>query len=73
MTTSAGSIQKKFTDALDDLIAQVKQDRSILAAILCGSLSHDTVWAKSDIDLALVTIDDKKMERVEPGAATRTE
>jgi hypothetical protein len=38
----------------------VKQDRSILAAILCGSLSHDTVWAKSDIDLVLVTIDDKK-------------
>lgn len=56
-----GSIQKKFTDALDDLVAQVKEDRSILAAILCGSLSHDTVWAKSDIDLALVTIDDRKV------------
>jgi hypothetical protein len=39
----------------------VKQDRSILAAILCGSLSHDTVWKKSDIDLALVTVDDKKV------------
>jgi predicted nucleotidyltransferase len=63
MSTRAGSIQKKFTEALDDLVAQVKQDRSILAAILCGSLSHDTVWAKSDIDLALVTIDDKKVEK----------
>ena len=62
MTTLTGSIQKKFTEALDDLVAQVKEDRSILAAILCGSLSHDTVWAKSDIDLALVTIDDKKVE-----------
>jgi len=62
MSTSTGSIQKKFTEALDDLVAQVKEDRSILAAILCGSLSHDTVWAKSDIDLALVTIDDKKVE-----------
>jgi hypothetical protein len=41
----------------------VKEDRSILAAILCGSLSHDTVWVKSDIDLALVTIDDKKADR----------
>ena len=59
---STGSIQKKFTEALDELVAQVKQDRSVLAAILCGSLSHDTVWAKSDIDLALVTIDDKKVE-----------
>src|SRR5262249_19029891 len=35
----------------------------MLAAILCGSLSHDTVWAKSDIDLVLVTIDDKKIEQ----------
>jgi predicted nucleotidyltransferase len=60
--TSTKPIQKQFTEALDDLIAQVKQDRSILAAILCGSLSHDTVWEKSDIDLALVTIDDKKVE-----------
>ncbi len=55
-----GSIQQKFTEALDALIEQVKDDRSVLAAILCGSLSHDAVWAKSDIDLVLVTIDDKK-------------
>jgi predicted nucleotidyltransferase len=62
VSTSTEPIQKKFTEALDDLIAQVKQDRSILAVILCGSLSHDTVWEKSDIDLALVTIDDRKVE-----------
>ncbi len=59
---TAASIHTKFTQALDELIAQVKQDRSILAAILCGSLSHDTVWEKSDIDLALVTIDDRKLD-----------
>jgi uncharacterized protein len=59
------SIQQKFTEALDALVEQVKVDRSILAAILCGSLSHDTVWAKSDIDLVLVTIDDKKVNRSE--------
>src|SRR5690349_18357943 len=57
-----GSIQRKFSEALEALLAQLKQDRSILAAILCGSMSHDTVWAKSDIDLALVTVDDKKVE-----------
>jgi len=51
---------QKFAAALEGLVQQVKHDRSILAAILCGSLSHDTVWAKSDIDLVLVTIDDKK-------------
>jgi len=52
--------QQKFSAALEALIGEVKRDRSILAAILCGSLSHDTVWDKSDIDLVLVTIDDKK-------------
>lgn len=62
MSTSTASVQKRFADALEDLVARVKEDRSILAAILCGSLSHDTVWARSDIDLALVTIDDKKVE-----------
>ena len=63
MNTSKTSIQKKFSDALDELVAQVKEDRSVLAAILCGSLSHDTVWEKSDIDLALVTFDDKTTEK----------
>jgi predicted nucleotidyltransferase len=61
--TKAGRIEEKFRDALDALVEQVKEDRSILAAILCGSLSHDKVWAKSDIDLVLVTIDDRKVEQ----------
>ena len=59
----SGSVHQTFTAALDALVEQVKADRSILAALLCGSLSHDTVWAKSDIDLVLVTIDDRKVER----------
>src|SRR5688572_345774 len=56
------STHQKFADALDKLVAQLKEDRSILAVILCGSLAYDKVWAKSDIDLALVSIDDKKVE-----------
>src|SRR5581483_10837240 len=56
------SIQQKFAEALDELVALIREDRSVLAAILCGSLSHDTVWEKSDIDLVLVTIDDRKVE-----------
>ena len=54
--------QQRFSAALEALIDQVQTDRSILAAILCGSLSHDVVWEKSDIDLMLVTIDDRKVE-----------
>jgi predicted nucleotidyltransferase len=57
---AATTAHQKFTTALEALIERVKQDRSILAAILCGSLSHDTVWDKSDIDLVLVRTDDNK-------------
>lgn len=54
------TVHEKFHAAFEALIGQVRRDRSILAAILCGSLSHDTVWDKSDIDLVLVTIDGEK-------------
>jgi predicted nucleotidyltransferase len=54
-------VEERFTEALGALVEQMQEDRSILAAILCGSLAHDKVWAKSDIDLMLVTIDDKKV------------
>src|SRR5437764_5241535 len=53
-------MRERFEAALNELVEEVKRDRSVLAAILCGSLSHDTVWEKSDIDLVFVTIDDKK-------------
>ena len=49
-----------FNEALDSLVSKLKQDRNILAAILFGSLSHDTVWKKSDIDIMLVGRDEKK-------------
>ena len=54
-------VRHAFTAALDALVDDIKHDRAILAALLCGSLSHDTVWSKSDIDLVLVTVDDKKV------------
>lgn len=63
------SIQQTFTAALERLVEQVKPDRSVLAAILCGSLSHDTVWAKSDIDLVLVTMDDRQAVSNDRGIA----
>ena len=58
---SEPSVPQAFAAALDGLVRQVRKDSSILAAILCGSLAHDTVWARSDIDLVLVTIDDRKV------------
>ena len=55
------SPRRVFTAAVDALAAQVRHDTSILAAILGGSLSHDTVWDKSDVDLVLITIDEGKV------------
>jgi uncharacterized protein len=60
--TSENPLQRRYEKALDALIDQVRADRTILAAILCGSLSHDTVWEKSDIDLMMVTLDGEKGE-----------
>ena len=50
----------RFEAALERLIEEVRKDDHVLAAILCGSLSHDDVWDKSDIDLILVCTDNKK-------------
>src|SRR5688572_27832963 len=55
-------IRQEFTAALDALVSEIRKDRSVLAVVLCGSLSHDTVWAKSDIDLVVVTIDEKQLK-----------
>jgi uncharacterized protein len=57
-TSAINATQRRFEAALNGLVEQIKLDRSILAAMLCGSLSYDIVWEKSDIDLILVTVDD---------------
>jgi predicted nucleotidyltransferase len=51
-----------FTPALDSFVAKVKQDRYVIAAILFGSLSHDTVWRKSDIDVILIGREEKPVQ-----------
>ena len=49
----------RFTGALDSLVAKLKRDRYVIAAILMGSLSHDVVWRKSDIDLLVIGRDER--------------
>lgn len=51
-----------FNEALDAFVAKVKQDRYVIAAILFGSLSHDTVWRKSDIDIMLIGREEKPVK-----------
>ncbi|HZT44003.1 MAG TPA: sigma-70 family RNA polymerase sigma factor [Chthonomonadaceae bacterium] len=52
-----------YNEALEALVNKLKQDRYILAAILYGSLSYDEVWEKSDIDLLLISAEEKKGEK----------
>jgi hypothetical protein len=55
--SSHPDLHRAYTAALDALVEHVKADRSVLAAVLGGSLSHDAVWERSDIDLVLITED----------------
>jgi len=52
-------IRAKFEEALDVFIEEIKQDQTFTAALLFGSLVKGTVWKKSDIDLVLITKDQK--------------
>ena len=56
-------VRKQYEEALDGFIEQVKEDTSITAAILFGSLVKGVVWEKSDIDLILITKDQKTPSR----------
>lgn len=56
-------IRRRYEQAVDQFVDKVKQDRTIIAAILFGSLAYDEVWEKSDIDLMLVSTEDKKGTR----------
>lgn len=61
--TENKEIRQQYEDALDGFIEQVKEDTSITAAILFGSLVKGVVWEKSDIDLVLITKDQKTPTR----------
>jgi len=52
-------VKARYQEALDQFKEKVEKDSHILAAILFGSLSYDEVWAQSDIDMYLVSSDEK--------------
>lgn len=60
MSETQEEVERRYRRALDQFVGKVQQDNYIIAAILCGSLSHDTVWAKSDIDIVLIGRDEKR-------------
>ncbi len=52
--TALAAVRRRFDAALARLVASLRQDPYVLAAVLFGSMAHDVVWEKSDIDLLLV-------------------
>ena len=57
-------IQKRYEKALSSIVEKLEQDRTVVAAIVFGSLSYDEVWEKSDIDLWVIMEDGQKRRSV---------
>ena len=54
--------RERFETALESVQSDLELDNHVVAALLCGSLSYDEVWEKSDIDLVVLTSDEKQRE-----------
>jgi uncharacterized protein len=54
------ALQLRYRTAMETFVERVKQDHHILAIFIGGSLSYDEVWEKSDIDVYLVSDDEKR-------------
>ena len=55
-------VRERFESALASLVRRLESDRTVVAAVLWGSLAHARVWERSDIDLLIVR-DDQKARR----------
>lgn len=56
-------ITEKYQAAFDSFLEKVKADDTIIAAYLYGSLARGDVWEKSDLDVFLVTKDERREEQ----------
>lgn len=52
-------LKDKFDAALIQFVAKLKEDKTIVAAIIYGSYVNGTLWEKSDIDMILIVNDEK--------------
>lgn len=43
-----------FQKSLQSILNQLKKDKNVISVFLMGSMSYDTVWEKSDIDLGVI-------------------
>jgi uncharacterized protein len=50
---------KAHEEALQAFVEKVQRDSTVVAVILFGSLAYDDVWEKSDIDIMVITDEEK--------------
>lgn len=48
---------RRFREALDQFVERLREDRTILAAVLVGSLNETTIWRKESLALWVVETD----------------
>ena len=46
--------RERYEAAIASLTEKLQKDRTVLAAVLFGSLAYDDIWEKSDIDLIII-------------------
>lgn len=56
------SLRQKFDTALELFIDRIKDETSILAIFVLGSYTNGVVWEKSDIDMILVTNEERVLQ-----------
>jgi predicted nucleotidyltransferase len=56
------NLRKKFNTALEMFMDRIKSDTSILAVFVLGSYTNGIVWEKSDIDMVLVTNEERVLQ-----------
>src|SRR6267142_613435 len=57
MNNDLPSKQKQFLAALDAFLVRIRADRNIVAAVLVGSISEQTIWRKESIHVWLIEVD----------------
>ncbi len=50
-------LKGRYMAAVESFVDKVKSDPNVIAVVVCGSLSYDVVWDKSDIDITVIIRD----------------
>ncbi len=55
----SSELTKRYGDAIDSFVDKIRSDPNVIAVIVYGSVSHGTLWEKSDIDMEVIVRDQK--------------